>query len=105
MEIISSRETEPAFFIFSDDMAWVQDNLLLPDSAMFVSDETLSAPQELYLMSRCKHNIIANSSFSWWSAWLNINPTKVVIAPTPWFDTVKYDKHLIPVTWKLIPKT
>ena len=74
------------FFIFSDDYDWVKSNMEFPVGTVFVHGFTgLNAWQDLYLMSLCRHNIIANSSFSWWAAWLNNNPDKIVIAPTQWF--------------------
>ena len=104
IEIILSKVPDPTFFVFSDDIEWAKANLTLPTDAVFVSDKTISAPEELYLMSACQHNIIANSSFSWWGAWLNQNGDKTVIAPTPWFDTITYDKNLIPDSWIQLPK-
>jgi len=101
------RETMPVpvWFVFSDDIAWVRKHLSFPGETVYVSDGTITTEQELMLMSVCKHNIIANSSFSWWGAWLNQNPEKMVIAPKPWFD-IKKDEHkdLIPDTWILLPK-
>lgn len=72
-----------------------------------ISDRGINNYLEHWLMQRCKHNIIANSSFSWWAAWLNNNPNKIVVAPKKWFDKLmvdsKYDIHdLIPSTWKII---
>lgn len=90
------------FFIFSDDIEWVKDNLKVPFNIPmhFVSGIGFTDPEELFLMSQCKHNIIANSSFSWWGAWLNENPNKIVIAPKKWFaDTSKNNSDLIPPTW------
>ena len=54
----------------------------------------------MQIMSNCKHNIIANSSFSWWGAWLNENEDKIVIAPERFFNsTIEDDSHIIPVEW------
>lgn len=99
------RISNPAWFVFSDDIAWVKTNLNLPVEATFVSDKSITDTEELALMASCKHAIIANSTFSWWGAWLIQNPEKVVIAPSPWFDT-KYDHHadLIPDSWTRLPK-
>lgn len=103
--LIEETQKEVTYFIFSDDIAWVKENLPLSNAmVVYVEDKTLTAPQELYLMSQCKHNIIANSSFSWWAAWLNQNERKVIVAPTPWFDTVTFDKNLIPASWTQLAK-
>jgi hypothetical protein len=69
-------------FVFSDDIKWCKENLNF-DNMIFI--EGLDDVEDLWLMSMCKHNIIANSSFSWWGAWLNSNPDKKVIAPSNWF--------------------
>jgi Glycosyl transferase family 11 len=94
----------PTFFIFSDDPLWVQENLHLGEKTVFIAGTGLRDVDELLLMSACQHNIIANSSFSWWGAWLNQNPAKIVIAPTPWFDNQPYDTALLPTTWTQLPK-
>jgi hypothetical protein len=94
----------PTFFVFSDDLAWVKENLAFGSEAIYVTHESLSDYAEQSLMSSCKHNIIANSSFSWWAGWLNSNPTKVVIAPTPWFASSPVDAHLIPPSWIQLQK-
>jgi len=101
---IEKTVANPTYFVFSDDHNWVRDNLSFNDTAVFVQGEDLGDVIELMLMSQCQHNIIANSSFSWWGAWLNKNPDKLVIAPTPWFDHVPYDQNLIPPTWLKLNK-
>ena len=89
-------------FIFSDDMDWVKANLKLTNEFVYVDFNTEeNSVFDMYLMSQCKHNIIANSSFSWWGAWLNQNPQKVVIAPDKWFaDKNLNTKDLIPNSWQ-----
>lgn len=92
------------YFIFSDDITWVKENLPIPSKTTFILNSGMTDVEELYLMSLCNNNIIANSSFSWWAAWLNQNESKIVICPTPWFDTLPYDKDLIPKTWIQLQK-
>ena len=75
--------SNPTFFVFSDDIQTAKERLRGWDNTTFVSG--YSKEQDMMLMSKCKHNIIANSTFSWWAAWLNQNQTKVVIAPRMWF--------------------
>ncbi len=71
--------------VFTDDPAWVRAHLALPEGTRFISEQTRTALQDLILMSRCSHHVTANSSFSWWGAWLNPNPDKVVVTPREWF--------------------
>ncbi len=91
----------PHFFVFGDDFQWARDNLKLPWPTTFVDQNTEDKDYEdLRLISRCKHNIIANSTFSWWGAWLNRNSKKLVLAPKCWIRG--YDnnpKGLIPKKW------
>jgi hypothetical protein len=92
----------PHFFIFSDDMLWVRENIRLDFPVTYI-DKNYAAgkdSEDLRLMSLCKHNIIANSTFSWWGAWLNPNPQKVVITPRRWFNDQSYNaSDLIPGGW------
>lgn len=80
---IQDRVEKPTFYLFSDDLNWCRTNLDFIDNAVFV-DQTKSELDDFQLMQECKHNIIANSSFSWWAAWLNQNSDKIVVAPKRW---------------------
>lgn len=83
---LGERVKQPVFFIFSDDLNWVRDNLRLPFPCVYVGHNSASmAVQDLRLMSLCRHHIIANSSFSWWGAWLNPSPEKIVVRPQTWY--------------------
>lgn len=85
IELITSRTTEPKFIFFSDDIAWVKETFFWVPDAYFVENAgSTSSAVDMYLMSLCKHNIIANSTYSWWGAVLNINPEKIVICPERW---------------------
>lgn len=98
------RSTVPGahFFIFSDEPDWVEENLLLDGPTTLVPPGH-TGPEDLWLMSQCRHQIIANSSFSWWGAWLNPNPDKLVIAPKRWFADESVDTtDLIPPEWDRI---
>ena len=92
---------KPHFFVFSDDHDWVRDNLKLSYPMTPVNHNGSDKDYEdLRLMSQCRHNIIANSTFSWWGAWLNESPDKIVIAPERWFnDSSRDTKDLIPDNW------
>jgi len=72
------------FFVFSDDMTWVKENFSIPNCTFVDQNKGEKSYIDMYLMSLCKHNIIANSTFSWWGAWLNTNNNKIVIMPEKW---------------------
>ena len=86
------------YYICSDDIEWCKNNLLF-DNILFV--EGLDDIEDMWLMSLCKNNIIANSTFSWWGAWLNKNPDKKVISPNNWFGNhVNINQNnIIPENW------
>ena len=88
-------------FAFSDDPSWVKNNLKLPVNINFIMHNSSDNNYEdLRLMSCCNHNIIANSSFSWWGAWLNTNPNKIVIAPKLWYANQKIEnRDITPKDW------
>ncbi|MBL4708757.1 MAG: alpha-1,2-fucosyltransferase [Flavobacteriales bacterium] len=88
-EYISTKIENPIFYIFSDDITWCKENFTFLQNKIFI-DDTKSAIDDLELMKKCKHNIIANSTFSWWGAWLNQNDKKIVIAPKVWFIDEKW---------------
>ena len=79
--LIMDKVSEPLFFVFSNDIPWVKQNLILKNVVYVTCNSGQNSWKDMYLMSLCKHNIIANSSFSWWGAWLNKNPGKIVLCP------------------------
>ena len=130
IEFIGNKEE---YYIFSDDLEWCRENFkdyncTFIEERPHNKDETVTLNEptreansrkflkeditELFMMSLCKNNIIANSSFSWWAAYLNKNQNKTVIAPSQWFseqrvkstyyDWNNYLKHRIPQSWKII---
>ncbi len=101
MDFIESKIDKPTYYLFSDDMNWVKSNFKTNYNTIYVDfNDAKTAYEDLILMSHCKHNIIANSSFSWWASWLNENTNKIVIAPQQWFNGDKYDyTDVIPNSW------
>ena len=99
VKYINDRVENAVFFVFSDDLTWVKKNLNL-DNAIYVGvNNADSAEYDLELMKNCQHNIIANSSFSWWAAWLNSNKNKIVITPNRWVTYIDNLDDLLPSDW------
>ena len=100
-KLMLQRVDNPTFFVFSDDYVWVRENIAFDAPTVFIPPSPDGQEcNDLHVMSLCQHHIIANSSFSWWGAWLNANPHKIVIAPQQWFAAGKHDtKDLIPPSW------
>lgn len=100
MAFMVERLAEPRFYVFSDDPEWVRANLTADYPMVFV-DHNRGADSftDMHLMSLCQHHIIANSSFSWWGAWLNPSESKMVIAPERWFAKPMDTRDLIPQQW------
>lgn len=102
MSRMAGRVGDATFFVFSDDPVWAQANLPQTWPTIFVEpqDDGLDA-QDMHLMAACGNHVIANSTFSWWGAWLNPEPAKHVIAPLKWFkSTAHSDKDLVPADWE-----
>ena len=101
VEQISNTVDSPNFFVFSDDKAWAKENFDSGFQTTFVSiNDDNQDYADLSLISMCRHHIIANSSFSWWGAWLCNDPGKIVIAPRDWFRGANHDtSDLLPDTW------
>jgi hypothetical protein len=99
---IKERFLDPLVFVFSDDMAFARENLPREARMVFVEhNDDLASHEDLRLMTACHHHIIANSTFSWWGAWLNSRPGKMVIAPRHWFVGGKKYQTLVPCDWIL----
>jgi len=98
IDLINSKMDSPCFYVFTDDKEWVNSNFQLKNAIYVVHNSGKDSWQDMYLMSQCHHNIIANSSFSWWGAWLNSNPDKIVIAPEKWWSLFEKD-DVIPENW------
>ncbi|NLV20290.1 MAG: alpha-1,2-fucosyltransferase [Bacteroidetes bacterium] len=101
IDFFRKKKMDPEFYFFSDDMAFVKNEFKGINGVHFVDVNnkkdnyysTIKDVEDLYLMSRCKHQVIANSTFSWWGAWLNKNPEKIIIAPKIWFINEQAQKR------------
>jgi hypothetical protein len=94
IQYVVERVEQPNFFIISDDPVWVKENLKMDFPCCYVDhNHGAESYNDMRLMSLCKHHVIANSSFSWWGAWLGGNPEKLVVAPRRWFRNKNVDTH------------
>lgn len=99
IELIIQKVEAPSFFIFSNDINWCKENFNLARTIYVHGNIGSNGYIDMLLMSKCKHQIIANSSFSWWAAWLNENPEKTVIAPKTWANGIDNSRDVCPTSW------
>ncbi len=106
VETITARVGDVRVFIFSDDPVWCRARLKLDHETTVIGGEKDTWPTIMHLISLCGHQVIANSSFSWWGAWLNPSPDKIVVAPRPWLIDPRWDDgHRIPSSWIRIDRS
>ncbi|MDP4263898.1 MAG: alpha-1,2-fucosyltransferase [Bacteroidota bacterium] len=100
-DIIKSKTPNPRFFIFSDDIEWAKQNIHFNAEQFFADINNADTNYEdLRLMYSCRHHVIANSSFSWWGAWMNPLGEKIVIAPGKWYNNPEFNNpDIIPGSW------
>lgn len=98
---VAERVATPKFFVFSDDIAWARDHLDIDFPCHYIDhNRGAESYNDMRLMSLCRHHILANSSFSWWGAWLNPSAGKIVVAPKRWFaGGERRVDDLIPQAW------
>lgn len=102
VKLISERIAMPKLFVFSDDISWVKSHFHTQFPMFFVDTSDPLLHSDFRLMSMCKHHIIANSTYSWWAAWLNPNKEKIVVAPRKWYKNKRKQRQaadLVPKEW------
>ena len=102
IDVIRQKVARPKFFVFSDDPEKAREIDIFKNFNIVDINKNSGSWNDLYLMSKCSHNIIANSTFGWWSAWLNNNKKKCVLTPETWFANGLETTDLIPPSWKKI---
>jgi hypothetical protein len=105
MQHVSRFLTAPKLFVFSDNIPWCRSAFAGGNVAFVDSNGPDDAIDDLRLMAACRHHVIANSSLSWWGAWLAYRPEQIVIAPQPWLPGAESDRDLLPAHWIKLPKT
>lgn len=100
---IREKVTNPVFFVFSDDIEWCKQNVILSEQTYYMDENTAGSKAEghLYLMQQCKHFIISNSTYAWWGAWLSNELDKQVVYPKNWYKDIKSNNpKMCPTSWK-----
>lgn len=99
VEYVQSKVASPVFYVFSDEPEWGREQQIFPEGTVFVSGHTAAQSYiDMQLMSMCRHHVIANSSFSWWGAWLGQQDDTIVVAPSMWFR-YRQRPDIIPENW------
>ena len=102
IKLFKEKKPDCKFFVFSDDLQWVKENLDTGHDFTFIENTGENGDlEDLMLMRTCSHHVIANSSFSWWGAWLNPKPDKIVVAPAKWYNNLPdlNTSDLVPESW------
>jgi len=99
LAMIAEKIINAKFFIFSNEIEWVKKNLKIKNGVYVNLNQGDDSYKDMQLMSNCKHNIIANSTFSWWAAWLNSYGNKIVIGPRVWFNDYDHINNIMPKEW------
>jgi hypothetical protein len=102
IDYINERIKAPRYYVFTDNKQWARENIVGIEYTLVDWNPTVGRNNHLdmQLMSQCKHNIVANSTYSWWGAWLNRNQEKIVIGPQKWFSTSRYNtSNILPDKW------
>lgn len=104
IDLVNERIGRPRFFVFSDDIEWVKERMRFPKSFVYVDDRRIGAALSLFVMSRCRHHVVANSTFSWWAAWLadSVPENHLVVCPKMWAKHPVSLVNLIPPTWRVL---
>jgi hypothetical protein len=98
-EQLADAVVAPKFYVFSDDPEWCRDELILPGTSQIVSGDNTES-EDLALIARCSHAVIANSTFGWWGAWLGESPGSVIVGPDKWFGIPRLaEVDLLPARW------
>ena len=101
LTLIKDKVGNPQFFVFSDEINWVRENMNFPQNTQYIGHNIESnSYKDMQLMSLCHNAIIPNSSFSWWAAWLNNHLDKIIVAPLKWFkSSTVNDSQVCPKSW------
>ncbi|MEO5593839.1 MAG: alpha-1,2-fucosyltransferase [Chitinophagaceae bacterium] len=102
LQYLQGKVKNPRYFVFSDNIDWVKQHLELPGCTYIDHNKGKNSYIDMYLMSLCKHNIIANSTFSWWGAWLNRYEDKIVVMPEKWLNNTDC-QGIFPPQWIKMP--